>query len=408
VRIRSRTRPALAVIAALAAGCSSGTDPSSPDRSPAGGGTIDPAASTFVLPLETASGSDRPVRAELIGTNLVVDEAAATISVDVSVANRGAGPLAAPLRVWIGEFRPATVSVLNPDLEVASPTFPHGFDYSERLGDDQVLDPDEVSGPKTWTFHVPDLGSFAFAARLESGTDPAPRPHVGGFVWNDANRNGIRDRDEGPGIGGVQVLGPNGSGGTAFVHPSGRWSVPVSSAGLHRVTYFDPTDGPLGWLATTPNPLEVVLPPDPSGAPQSFDHADFGVVLGRNADPPVPVSMTDRLPDQIPQDRYGLRSASLHGDLFVLDAQYGGGCRPEHPLMLYASPDFGDADRARTWMLLAHDDLADPCDTLIGRTVAFDLGPIRRAYVATYGQPGVVVLDFLDFAGNRHTFEFGP
>jgi hypothetical protein len=409
-------RQTLVGIAAIAAGCSSETGPTSPDGGSMGDGTIDPSDSAFLVTLEDHTDPNRPIRVDLVGENLAIDVDEETISVDVSVVNRGADPLVAPVLVRIGAFRPATVTLLNPDVvEIPGPRppsgpppLPYGFDYSDHLGDDGVLDTGEASGPKTWVFHDPGLGAFSFAARVDSGTEPTLRPYVGGVVYHDANRNGRRDRDEGPGMGAVEVAGPNGTGGIGFVGSSGRWFVPVEVPGLHRVRYFDPTDGPQEWIATTPNPIEVVLPPDPKGDPLSFGDADFGVALRRFGSDPVPVVMTERRPDEIAQDPYRLIEVALRGDVLVLHVQYSGGCRPDHPLVLYASGDFRESNPVQTWMLLAHDDLGDPCEAIIDRNVVFDLDPVRQSYVDAYGEPGVVILHFLDFMGNRHTFEFGP
>ena len=76
-------------------------------------------------------------------------------------------------------------------------------------------------------------------------------------------------------------------------------------------------------------------------------------------------------------------------------------------LVLWASGDFRESDPVQTWMLLAHDDLDDPCEALIERSVVFDLDPIRQAHIDAYGRPGVVVLHFRYF-GETIRFEFGP
>jgi hypothetical protein len=381
-----------------------------------GDGTLDPNASAFLLTLEDNTDPNRPIHVELIGENLAIDNEEETIFVDVSLRNRGARPLFAPALVRIGDFRPRTVTVLNSDVvEIPNPSpisepppLPYGFDYSDRLGNDGVLDPGEASGSKTWMFHDPGLGAFSFAARADFGDEPTPRPHIGGIVYHDANRNGRRDPREGPGAGAVEVVGPDGFGRVGSVRSSGNWFVQVEVPGLHRVTFFDPTDGLEQWIATTPNPIEVILPPGDDGSPVSFGGADFGVALWSHGGDPVPVMMTDRHSDEIEQDRYRLVDFALDGDVLRLHVQYGGGCRPDHPLVLYASRDFRESNPVQTWMLLAHDDRGDPCESLIERTVAFDLDPIRQSYVDAYGEPGVVILHFLDFAGNRHTFEFGP
>ena len=62
----------------------------------------------------------------------------------------------------------------------------------------------------------------------------------------------------------------------------------------------------------------------------------------------------------------------------------------------------------QTWALLSHDDLGEPCDMYFERSLRFDLALLRRAYILTYGAPGVVRIRFRDHQGEEHEFVFGP
>jgi len=120
-----------------------------------------------------------------------------------------------------------------------------------------------------------------------------------------------------------------------------------------------------------------------------------------------PVLLTDLQPAQIPQDPYVLRSIRLDGWVLSLDVGFSG-CSPDHPLVLHAGRSFMESWPVQTWLLLAHDDLDEPCDAAFQRTLQFDLRPIQEEHVRAYGSPGRVRLQFRDFQGTLHTLELEP
>jgi hypothetical protein len=336
-----------------------------------------------------------------------------TVSLDVAIRNASDRRLFPSALVLLRDFNPEAVTVLNADavdstLVGTDPVIglAYIFDYSDLLGDDRVLTPGETSGPKRWIFHDPGLVAFSFSADALFGLGDAPA-HIAGSAFWDANENGEFDRDEEPArTGVVQIENPRGAIALARIDATGHYEVPVRVAGLFRATFWIPLrNAPLCF--TTPHPLEILLPPGPRGWPVSFDEADFGLRLRPCPGPEPRVVITHLRPDQIEQDPYELLEAELDGDLLILRVAFSG-CSPDHPFMLYISGDFMESEPVRTWALLAHDDLGEFCRAYWTRTLRFNLNPLREEYVASYGAPGLVVLQFRDFNGEIREFVFGP
>jgi hypothetical protein len=404
--------------------CSDSTAPlseSPADGSAAFAGAFDPGGTSFLLQrIDDPIPGRQPIHVELIGSNVQVDENQETVSVDVAMRNAGPESLYAPATIWLNRFVPPDVWPLNADFardnvkqpEPDDPLGTYGFDYSDLLGEDGVLEPGESSQAKTWIFHDPGLGSFSFAAEAEFGMEPN-RSVISGMLFSDENRNGIRDADEGPFFaGGVTVQYPDGTSVHAGPDERGFYRVRVTEPGLHRVIFASALACPACICETTPNPLEVFLTPGPDGEPRSFEHADFGIYPGPCVDPPPPnpsplVVLTDLPPDEIDQDFYHLIWAELEGELFSIHVGYSG-CSPDHPFTLYAARGFMESLPVQTWMLLAHDDRGEPCDAYFEKTLFFDLGPIQEAHIEDYGAPGIVRIRFRDFEGDETEFLLGP
>ena len=382
-------------------------------------GVFDPDGDSFVLQrIDHPVAGREPVPIDLIGSNVQVDQARETVSVDVAMRNAGREPLYAPVSIWVNRFVPPEVAVLNADYvrESVDPLDPadifvtYGFDYSDLLGEDGVLEPDESSQPRTWTFHDPGLASFSFVAEADFGMEPN-RPVIPGMLFSDDNRNGIRDEGEGPFFpGGVTVQFPDGSAVSASPDDLGFYRVRVTEPGLYRVMFTTMLDCIACICETTPNPLEVFITPGPDGEPRGFEDADFGIYPGPCIDLPKPVPprvvLTDRPPGEIDQDFYQLISAELDGQLFRVRAGYSG-CSRGHPFTLYAGRRFMESAPVQTWMLLAHDDLGELCLAYFEETLVFDLGPIQEAHIEDYGEPGIIRLRFRDFLGVESEFLLG-
>ena len=375
-------------------GCSDSTKPAS-----SGGdegealvaGNLDPHAGTFVLRSldEPIPGTDRPVPIQLIGSNLQIDPESETVSLDVALRNRWTAPLFAPAMVWLSDFTPEDITVLNPDLiavpigipppwdglvwdsQVAggelvgdpqddpldNPEFDpppvYGFVYSELLGDG-ILEPGETSAAKTWEFHVPGLVAFSFAARATFGLVP-DLPRIAGICFEDVNRNGQLDSRDQP-LPGGRVVMHDPTGQMMITHPNhmGEYVFPVHVPGLYSLTYHPQLDV---WYClphfTTPNHLEVMLPPLPDGQPVSFLEAHFGFYCDTPPSIP-PVILTDVPMDSLVGAPYHLLGLELEGNILHLAVGFSG-CQPEHPFTLYMPGGFMESLPVQANLVLVHE-----------------------------------------------------
>lgn len=407
----------LAALALLGAGCS-GTDHPATGELPDGAAVVNgqylAGSGEFVLQrIDAPVPGYAPLRIDLIGSDLQVDVEEETISLDVALRNQGESPLYAPATVWLAEFAPPGVTVENADVVEALPDLPTfkadppdtvigparwGFDYSEKLGGDPVLEPGETSQGKTWRFHVPGLTGFSFRAWAQFGLVPN-RPRLAGLGFRDRNRNGVFDGDDSPHPSGmVTITAPDGTILVAHCGQDGRYAVPVAQAGLYRLLYDPLVRCRCLVDYTTPNPLQVVLPPGPDGRPVSYLHADFGFAAQLDDSIPLPVFFPGPL-DSVKGDFYSYLEGRLDG--YVLRLRVGfSGCGPDHPFTVYWqwSPVPIASLVPVALLALSHDDLGEMCDAYWERDLAFDLSPVIEAASGS----SLVGIHFVDYQGNWH------
>jgi hypothetical protein len=97
-------------------------------------------------------------------------------------------------------------------------------------------------------------------------------------------------------------------------------------------------------------------------------------------------------PTRWPQDRLEFGEMSIDGDTLIADVTYAGGCR-EHGFALVFSNGFLESEPVQVTGLVSHDSQRDLCRALVGRTLRFDLAPLRDAYRQAYRtQSGTIVL----------------
>jgi hypothetical protein len=417
--------PCLAALALglAAAGCSDSTAPPSGSDTGSGSfqGSVDPAGPSFVLDsIDSVIVDGVRVRVDLIGSNLVVDPATHTVSLDVAIRNAGSMALYGPAEVVIFDLKPYMVEPINPDrVENCPPRESpiidsrgcrYGFDYSALLGDDGILRPGEISASKTWSFHLAEMTAFSFGATARFGITP-DRPRIAGTVFADPNRNGQQDPDE-PGFGGgtITVNGPGADGVTLMVPPDGHYVVPIGESGLYSLLAVPPpTFAPV--MSTTPNPLQVLIVSGADGNPESYLHADFGFANEIFPPPPPPdsvgtVGFWDGPPDSLTMDFYGLLDISFDGRILRLRVGYSG-CSPEQPFALFMVGGFKESNPVQADIVLYHDGLGQFCDAYFTKDLAYDLNPILTRYYEATGSYGPILVNFKAFNGEVHSFRLG-
>ena len=374
-------------------------------------GVFDPTEQSFVLKtIDLPPPWDGPpLQIQLIGSNLEVSASDETVSLDVAIRNLNGRPLYAPGLVWVEGFVPPEVSILNPDITLVPPaispadTFAYwvryGLDYSELLGDDGVLEHEEVSAPKTWIFHDPGLASFTFQGWAEFSPQP-DRSRIAGICFVDLNLNGQPDPGEPPLQGAfVTALLPDGNFARAAVNLDGHYSLPVESAGLYEVECGIAFGLPPLPPWTTPNPRTVLLTPGPDGVPNSFLEAHFG--MARDYPPPaVPaIQFTDAPPDSLHHAPWQFIDGFVERDLLHMHVGFSG-CQPEHPFSLWMTGGFMESEPVRARIVLVNE-LEEDCDAWFESDLMFDLAPLRDRYLAAYGQ-GELILSMPSLDGSTN------
>jgi hypothetical protein len=412
--------PAFALAAGCALfGCSETPGPPLGDSGDGLGdfqGQIDPGSESMVFKtLDVPIADGVPIRVQLVGRFVRCrDDARCApvpdgVALVVAVRNIDYRTLYAPGEIILSDFNPASTYPYpgSPDwttcpfdsipdaANIALLDCIYGFAYSDLLGPDGALTPGETSGEKLWIFTNPGGGSFSFAARARFalGQDA---PVIAGRFFSDDNENGIRDPDEGPfGGGSVQVSGP-GIEQTVQVGEDASYSVRVKEQGLYTLLAIaPPTFGFAPVKFTTPNPLEVLIVNN-----ESFLHADFG--LANDFFGPYPPVLFSETGDSLRMDAYHLQGVRLAGHILFLDVAFSG-CGPDHPLQLFMVGGFMESFPVQARLVLSHNDGGELCHAYWQRELGFDVSPILRR-----NNGGTVILRFVDWHGETHSFELSP
>ncbi len=369
-------------------------------------GSIDPGANTFVLQsLDSTTVDGVRIQVDLLGANLEVDPESSVVALDVRVRNSGNVPLYAPGEIDIELHEPCVVpenadrSDCLPCARIC-PCCTYAFDYSALLGEDALLSPNETSAPKRWRFHDPGLNAFSFAAKARFGLGP-DRPRIEGTVFADKNANGHFDAGEmGFGGGHIEVNGPMINSVTVQVPEDGHFVIPVTDPGLYSLLAVPPpTFAPVH--PTTPNPLQVLVPPG-----ESYLHADFGFANDELPVLPPPVGFWEGPPDSLPHDPYGLKEVHLEGNVLVIRVGFSG-CSADQPFQLFMLDGFIETNPVGANVVLAHDSRGEMCEAYWERTLYYDLTPILRRFVEIHPNGGQVVVHFMDAEGHVHDFVIG-
>lgn len=110
------------------------------------------------------------------------------------------------------------------------------------------------------------------------------------------------------------------------------------------------------------------------------------------------VPLDDTTPLPVSTSASGLRfdpaaidSAYIMQDVLHVVTRYGGGCRT-HRFAMVSSMAFLESYPVQLPLALGHDAQGDLCRAIKGSLERFDLSSIRRAYLASYGQGGPIIL----------------
>ena len=106
--------------------------------------------------------------------------------------------------------------------------------------------------------------------------------------------------------------------------------------------------------------------------------------------PPLIVSQATGL-DGFSLDPLTIVDARVEDDILRVDLTYGGGC-DLHDLDAVAHTGWMESNPVQVGVALTHDDHGDPCDAIVGRTLLFDLEPLKDAYFAAYGEGAATLL----------------
>jgi hypothetical protein len=257
-----------------------------------GSGDVDPGASGSFLLGTVVDTTFSPGRIEVWANNVVFDDATGICSFDVYLLNAMRTPIPAPIHFVIVSIMPANIAVV--DFDGVTPDDEPFYDYSSKLGSDFILDPGESTEPVTMKFHTVTARSFSIGFRIDIGP-PMGSGKITGVVFQDNNRNGIRDRckDQGisadpnqerceygiPGITVSMMKGAyeNSSDEVLFIartNENGEYEFTGLREGVYTVkVHADPRQ----WEVTSPNPLLVTLLVGPDGKVVDFYGANFGL-----------------------------------------------------------------------------------------------------------------------------------
>jgi hypothetical protein len=255
-----------------------------------GSGDIDPGATGSFL-LGTVSDSLFAAGyIEVWATNVMFDSAAGMVTFDISLTNFTEWPIEPAIHFVITSITPPNISVLGFDGETRD-GFPF-YDFSGKLGPDNVLDLGETTDPVTVKFHIVRPRSFSIGFRIDLMPIPQGAKIVG-VVFHDVNKNGVRDRclvcDPNqpnlcdrcePGIPDITVSVPRYlSDGTyltliARTDQNGQYVFAGFDQGVYKVSVHPRVDQ---WEITSSNPLLVTLVQGPDGIVHDFYGANFGL-----------------------------------------------------------------------------------------------------------------------------------
>lgn len=280
----------LAAVLTVAVGCSD--DSTTPADTQSNTGLLEGEIgdADFEITIGAAGDSRRHFEGPFVlrGSNLHYVDSLEALVVDLTITNRGEVTHAEPIGLTFVRLIPEGVTVENPDNGINGEGAAITFAFAN---DDGRWTPGEKSLPRTVQFGVGPGISIGFFARLDIG-EPIDGGAIAGRVWNDANRDGVIDPDEG-GIGGVRIVlrsitdeDTTVTDARRVTHSdrNGLYAFHRLAAGVYVVSR-DPNDR---LFPTTPTEITVLLT-ESNGDVSDFLHADFGCVPEHIPPDPFPI-----------------------------------------------------------------------------------------------------------------------
>lgn len=280
----------LTLLVMLALSCSE--QPAAVDQGDGGGGNTGKCeiemgtGGRFLLGLVTDS-TIAPGHLEVWGMNVMYDTTEGVVSFDVQLVNRSRTNIIPPIHFVITEIIPPDIAIIGYD-GTSVDGFPY-YDFSTKLGDDNILKPEEGTELVRMYFQTVEPRSFAIGFRIDLG-QPARGAIIAGVVYFDGNKNGVRDRCDRcePGIPGITVgLEKSLDENDKVIlltrtNEKGEYIFRRLRVGVYKV-FVHPD--PETWNVTSANPLLVTIVKGPDGQLHDFHGANFGLFPKH---PPLP------------------------------------------------------------------------------------------------------------------------
>ena len=265
----------LLLVPSLLIGCSD--DPVAPDPGGGGEGVLATGAADFVVRIDATSpqlGGSIQGPFLLLVSNLRYE--AGTLAADMVLLNAGADVAPEPVGLVFRTLLPEGAAVLGADNGVTGPGALFWFEFAN---DDGMWTPGESSFPRTLRFAVDPGVAVGFAVDILAGGGQLLQGSISGTVWNDLDRDGVRDPGE-PGMGMVTLLlegdlpimAPLPFHLEAVTDSTGAYAFTNLPSGAY---VLGPEPLP-GRAFTTPALLHVLLGGDDGGV-SNFEGADFGL-----------------------------------------------------------------------------------------------------------------------------------
>jgi hypothetical protein len=183
----------LTVALALVFSCSDKTTEPKPEgdqSSLTGSGNINPVETASFCLGWVSDSTVGPGRIEVWASNVAFDSANGYVTFDVQLVNRSRRNIVPPIHFVITKIVPDDIALVGFD-GTTQDGFPF-FDFSTKLGADNVLEPGESSEAVMLTFHTVTARSFAVGFRIDLGGPSGPAL-ISGVVFRDNDQNGMRD-----------------------------------------------------------------------------------------------------------------------------------------------------------------------------------------------------------------------